>query len=182
MLLNYFEIKHWPWLFNLYNMLCINFLKKASLTHSFVFSQFVLWYQINKSITLLAYVITDLASHFCQWWTIWLSQICISSTPAVSIASLHLSTVSYLRHKCFLFEDFQTKSIPERVLAKTESRFPSLWPFIIPPAEAIKAWAPAQQSDRQTKSSLGIWRIDPLSPHWLYCASAQTKCEHSHLK
>lgn len=55
-------------------------------------------------------VFPELATLSCQRQVFGLSQIYII-LHSVSEAFLHLATVFCFRHKCFLFEDFQTKSI-----------------------------------------------------------------------
>lgn len=51
---------------------------------------------------------------------------------------------------------------PDTLLAKTESRFPSLWPFIIPPVKAIKARACAQQMPTDVDLQTG-WTMVQLT-------------------
>lgn len=71
---------------------------------------------------------------------------------------------------------------------KTEFRFPSLGPFLIPPAKAIKARVPAQQPHKQTDKVITLYLKDGgffsfFYPEWgkeKMCSSAQLKYRISH--
>ena len=121
----------------------------------------------------------ELATLSCQWQALWLSQIYISCTPTVSTGSRHLSTVLCFRHKCFHFEDFQTKSIPWDSVGKNRIQISITLAFSYPCSQSHQSQGPCT-TIRQTKSSLCIWRIDALSANWPDFGSPQSRCDEAH--